>query len=211
MSGLFHDCRACTGLRALQPCSRQGRAGSVLSLSEGIALFQGLPWGVRSPVQPRAPGVQRGPCCQLGWPTGTAPTDPEVSGLLCEPHPSPLLPSPQPCPVLTSPGSHPTLRVSGTQPPAKPRLSVEVTSACLVLTTCPLRWVAQRSAAAALSCPAPLGHVGMGGWREVQAQAAGDPSPPHLLGPLCGRSWSSGWCRNPAAKFRPMIALCSFG
>ena len=164
----------------------QGRAGPVLPLSEGIALFQGLPWGVHSPVQPRAPGVQRGPLLPAGlagW-LALLPQLPRDWDSHVSPPETPLLPDPWPCPVLTSPGSRLTLRVSGTQTPAKPRLSIEVTRACLVLTMCPLHWVAQRSAAAALSCPA---HWDTQGWGakstekyRLKPQA---PLPPHLLGP----------------------------
>lgn len=52
---------------------------------------------------------------------------------------------------------------------------MEVTSALSGVNPCPLRWVAQRSAAAALSC-LPRRTRGDGGMEKYQAQAAGDPS-----------------------------------
>lgn len=89
---------------------------------------------------------------------------------------------------------------------------MEVTSACLVLTTCPLRWEAQRSAAVALSCPA---HWDTWGWGdgEVQAQAAGDPSLLTSLGAFVGGAGPQDGPETPLPRlaFRPMIALCSFG
>lgn len=200
-----------SGRRSPLLTAGQGRPRSVSF--RGNCPFSGPPLGSSFPCPAQGTRVTKG-VLAASWAGRLAllPQIPRYRGSRVSPPETPFLPDPQPCPVLTSPGSHPTLRVSGTQPPAKPRVSVEVTSACLVLTTCPLRWEAQRSAAVALSCPA---HWDTWGWGdgEVQAQAAGNPSLLTSLGAFVGGAGPQDGPETPLPRlaFRPMIALCSFG
>ena len=92
---------------------------------------------------------------------------------------------------------------------------MEATSACLVFIACPLHWVTQSSAAAALGCRA---HQGTQGWgaksterHRLKPRAPPPASPPWA--PFSGGAGPQGGAEAPLRrlKFRFMIALCSFG